>query len=99
MNRYYCEFLDGIEERASKNGQIVEMNEWFHNLSFDVSPQIRFVLILDCWSISSWIGFREFTYWRNTLLHQSNSWRLSFYELGIQDARKEANNSYRQSRG
>jgi hypothetical protein len=39
MNRYYHDFLNGIEERANKNGGIVEMNEWFHNLSFDVFPQ------------------------------------------------------------
>jgi len=36
MNRYYHDFLNGIEERANRNGGIVEMNEWFHNLSFDV---------------------------------------------------------------
>lgn len=40
MNRYYNEFLEGIGQRASQNDGIVEMNEWFHNLSFDVlSPQ------------------------------------------------------------
>ena len=38
MNRYYHDFLNGIEERANRNGGIVEMNEWFHNLSFDVFP-------------------------------------------------------------
>ena len=36
MDRYYIEFLDGIEKEASQNGGIVEMNRWFHNLSFDV---------------------------------------------------------------
>lgn len=36
MNRYYQEFLTGIEERAKKQGGIVELNEWFCNLSFDV---------------------------------------------------------------
>jgi len=36
MNRYYQEFLAGIEERANKQDGIVELNEWFCNLSFDV---------------------------------------------------------------
>lgn len=36
MNRYYNEFLEGIAQRASQNDGIVEINEWFHNLSFDV---------------------------------------------------------------
>lgn len=36
MNVYYQQFLDGLQERASKNGGVVEMTEWFHNLSFDV---------------------------------------------------------------
>lgn len=36
MNRYYQEFLTGIEERANKQGHIVDLNEWFCNLSFDV---------------------------------------------------------------
>ena len=37
MNRYYNYFLTGIETRANMMGGIVEMNEWFHNLSFDVN--------------------------------------------------------------
>lgn len=36
MNRYYEQFLDGLQQRANKNGGFVEMTEWFHNLSFDV---------------------------------------------------------------
>lgn len=36
MNGYYNEFLEGVEQRAAQNDRIVEMNEWFHNLSFDV---------------------------------------------------------------
>lgn len=37
MNIYFNEFMDGIRERAERNDGLVEMNEWFHNLSFDVS--------------------------------------------------------------
>jgi len=36
MNRYFNEFITGIEQRASHNDGVVELNEWFHNLSFDV---------------------------------------------------------------
>ena len=36
MNIYYQQFLEGLQERANKNGGDVEMTEWFHNLSFDV---------------------------------------------------------------
>ena len=36
MNAYFSEFIAGIDKRANENGGIVEMNEWFHNLSFDV---------------------------------------------------------------
>jgi len=45
MNRYYRDFLDGLEEQAAQNDGIVEMNQWFHNLSFDVpppSPQVEY---------------------------------------------------------
>jgi hypothetical protein len=38
MNRYYDDFIEGINKRAAKDGGIVELNEWFHNLSFDVIP-------------------------------------------------------------
>jgi cytochrome P450 len=41
MSRYYKEFLDGIEEKAGQNGGVVEMNQWFHNLSFDVFSASR----------------------------------------------------------
>ena len=37
MNRYYEEFIRGVGKRAEENDGIVELNEWFHNLSFDVS--------------------------------------------------------------
>ena len=37
MNKYYDQFVTGLRERAEKNDGIVEMNEWLHNLSFDVS--------------------------------------------------------------
>jgi hypothetical protein len=37
MNNYYQQFLEGLQERANKNGGVVEMTEWFHNLSFDVT--------------------------------------------------------------
>jgi cytochrome P450 len=37
MNRYYDEFIKGIEQKAKQSGGIVEMTTWFHNLSFDVS--------------------------------------------------------------
>jgi hypothetical protein len=40
MNVYFGEFLTGVRERAEQNDGHVEMNEWFHNLSFDVSPQL-----------------------------------------------------------
>lgn len=42
MNKYYNDFMNGIIQRADKMGGIVEMNEWFHNLSFDVhsSPHV-----------------------------------------------------------
>jgi cytochrome P450 len=35
MNAYFEEFITGIERRSIDDG-IVEMNEWFHNLTFDV---------------------------------------------------------------
>lgn len=35
MNTYFEEFITGIDRRAIDDG-IVEMNEWFHNLTFDV---------------------------------------------------------------
>lgn len=35
MNTYFEEFITGIDKRATDDG-IVEMNEWFHNLTFDV---------------------------------------------------------------
>jgi len=37
MNKYYDEFIRGVGKRAEENDGIVELNEWFHNLSFDVS--------------------------------------------------------------
>jgi hypothetical protein len=37
MNLYFKEFIDGMKERAEVNNGSVEFNEWFHNLSFDVS--------------------------------------------------------------
>jgi hypothetical protein len=37
MNRYYIKFIEGINKRAARDGGIVEMNEWFHNLAFDVT--------------------------------------------------------------
>jgi hypothetical protein len=40
MNRYFEEFITGIEQRAYKNDGIVEMNDWFHHLSFDVFNRI-----------------------------------------------------------
>lgn len=36
MNLYFDEFIEGIKERAELNNGSVELNEWFHNLSFDV---------------------------------------------------------------
>jgi cytochrome P450 len=36
MNLYFDEFIIGVRERISKNDGVVELNEWFHNLSFDV---------------------------------------------------------------
>jgi cytochrome P450 len=36
MNTYYEEFISGVGKRAAENNGIVELNEWFHNLSFDV---------------------------------------------------------------
>jgi hypothetical protein len=38
MNQYYNMFIDGVQQKANQNGGIVELNEWFHNLSFDVYP-------------------------------------------------------------
>ena len=40
MNVYFDEFLTGVRERAEQNDGHVEMNEWFHNLSFDVYSQL-----------------------------------------------------------
>jgi len=37
MNLYFSKFISGLEQRAEENNGIVEMNEWFHNLSFDVN--------------------------------------------------------------
>ena len=42
MNGFYDEFIDGINQDASANNGIVEINKWFHNLSFDVLPRERF---------------------------------------------------------
>jgi hypothetical protein len=42
MNLFYDQFIDGINQDASANNGIVEMNKWFHNLSFDVLPLERF---------------------------------------------------------
>jgi len=36
LNRYFHEFITGIEKRAASNNGVVELNEWFHNLAFDV---------------------------------------------------------------
>ena len=36
INGYLGLFIRGIQDRAEKNNGIVEMNEWFHNLTFDV---------------------------------------------------------------
>jgi hypothetical protein len=36
INRYLDIFIHGIEQRAIRDGGVVEMNKWFHNLSFDV---------------------------------------------------------------
>ena len=47
MNRYYGYFLDGISEKASQNNGIVELNEWFHNLSFDISGALVFGVDFD----------------------------------------------------
>ena len=40
MNIYLNDFIDGVMERAERNDGVVEMNEWFHNLSFDVFSRI-----------------------------------------------------------
>jgi len=39
MNLYYRQFIKGIDQTVGKSGGIVEMNGWFHNLSFDVISQ------------------------------------------------------------
>ena len=68
LNRYYNDFLNGIEQ-ASLNDGIVEMNEWFHNLSFDVSVLRQAILtVIDCWCIGSWIRFRRSSLWSNSFL-------------------------------
>ena len=36
MDKYFNQFISGIEEQASKNDGVVYMNKWFHNLAFDV---------------------------------------------------------------
>lgn len=44
---YYNIFLERIGERASQNEGVIDMNEWFHKLSFDVRPS------------ESWINYRS----------------------------------------
>jgi cytochrome P450 len=41
VNRYLDIFIHGIQQRAVHDGGVVEMNEWFHNLSFDVAPDSK----------------------------------------------------------
>jgi hypothetical protein len=38
MNRFFELFVNGIRVKSEANDSIVEMNEWFHNLTFDVLP-------------------------------------------------------------
>lgn len=47
INRYYEDLIKGIEKKAKQSGGIVEMNKWFHNLSFDVRRLLDLVLTLD----------------------------------------------------
>ena len=44
MNTYFKDFIIGIERRARNDG-VVEMNEWFHNLTFDVEANSIFLTV------------------------------------------------------
>lgn len=45
-NKYFGQFIEGIEQRARLNGGVVEMNEWFHHLIFDApSPTTMWLIV------------------------------------------------------
>jgi cytochrome P450 len=37
MIQYFDQFITGIENQAQSNDGLIDLNQWFHNLAFDVS--------------------------------------------------------------
>jgi cytochrome P450 len=46
VDRYVNKMIVGVEQKALQNGDIIEINEWFHNLAFDVHPLP--LIVVDC---------------------------------------------------
>jgi cytochrome P450 len=57
LKRYEKRFLKKLEEVAEKNNGVVDMNDWFNRMSFDVKPFWKYLTRLDYGSPLIWAGF------------------------------------------
>lgn len=58
MDRYINKLLVGVEQKAQKNENIVELSEWFHNIAFDV-PCLLSLLIIGWWNVDFGCGIQQ----------------------------------------